>query len=77
MDETLDFDCFNFKTEYQVNHKNQPFWVKVIHLVPNVYTLAGHAVGAIHLARITNLYFNTVHKTKYLFPHWIFYFLLK
>ena len=29
-------------TEYQVNHKTQPFWVKVVHLVPNVQTLAGH-----------------------------------
>ena len=30
--------------EYQVNHKTQPFWVKVIHLVPNVQTLAGRAI---------------------------------
>ena len=32
-------------TQYQVNHKTQPFWVKVVHLVPNVHTLAGYAVG--------------------------------
>ena len=33
-------------TESQVNHKTQPFWVKVVHLVvPNVQTLAGHVVG--------------------------------
>ena len=37
-------------TEYQVNPKTQPFWVKVVHLVPNVQTLDGHAVGTIHLA---------------------------
>ena len=34
-------------TQYQVNHKTQPFWVKVVHLVPNVQTLAGHAIGSI------------------------------
>ena len=26
--------------EYQVNHKTQPFWVKVVHLVPNIQMLA-------------------------------------
>ena len=30
-----------------VNHKTQPFWVKLVHLVPNVNILAGHAAGAI------------------------------
>ena len=70
------FDTDAYKVP-EVKHKTQPFWVKVIHQVPNVYTLAGHAVGAIHLARTTTLYLDTVHKTKYLFPHWIFYFLLK
>ena len=63
--------------EYQVNHKTQPIWVKVVHLVPNVQILAGHAVGAIHLAPTATLHLDTVLKTKYLFPHWIFYFLLK
>ena len=38
-------------TQYQVNHKTQPFWVKVVHLVPNVQTLAGHDVGVIRLAQ--------------------------
>ena len=47
-------------TEYQVNHKTQPFWVKVVHLVPNVQTLAGHDVGAIRLAPTTTLHFDTV-----------------
>ena len=42
-------------TEYQVNHKTQPFWVKVVHLVPNVQSLAGHDVGAIRLAPMTTL----------------------
>ena len=60
-------------TESQVNHKTQPFWVKVVHLVPNVQTLAGYAVGTIRLAPTTTLHFNTIHKTKYLFPHWIFF----
>ena len=60
-----------------VDHKTQPFWVKVVHLVPNAQTLAGHDVGAIRLAPTTNLHFDTVLKTKYLVPHWIFNFLLK
>ena len=42
-------------TEYQVNHKTQSFWIKVVHLVPNVQTLAGHAVGTIRLAATTTL----------------------
>ena len=29
-------------TEYEVNHKIQPFWVKVVYLVPNIQILAGH-----------------------------------
>ena len=53
-------------TEYQVNHKTQPFWVKVVHLLPNVQTLARHAVSTIHLAPTTTLHFDTVLKTKYL-----------
>ena len=64
-------------TEYQVNHKTQPFWVKVVYLVPNVQTLPGHAVGTIRLAPTTTLHFETVLKTKYSFPYWIFYFLIK
>ena len=50
-------------TESQVNHKTQPFWIKMVHLVPNVQTLAGHFVGTIHLAPTTALHFHTVHKT--------------
>ena len=46
-------------TEYQVNHKTQPFWVEVVHLVPNVQILAGHAIGTIHLAPTTTLNFDT------------------
>ena len=38
----------------------QPSWVKVVHLVPNVQILAGHAVGTIHLAPTTTLRFDTV-----------------
>ena len=56
-------------TQYQVNHKTQPFWVKVVHLVPNVRTLAGHDIGAIRLAPTTTLHFDTVLKTKYSVPH--------
>ena len=41
--------------EYKVNHKTQLFWVKLVHLVPNVQTLAGHAIGTIHLAPTTAL----------------------
>ena len=64
-------------TEYQVNHKTQPFWVKVVHLVTNVQILAGHDVSAIHLAPTTTLHFDTVLKTKYSFQHWIFLFFAK
>ena len=39
--------------ESEVNHKTQPIWVKVVHLVPNVQTLAGHAIGTIGLAVLT------------------------
>ena len=60
-------------TEYQVNHKNKPFWVKVVHLVPNVQTLAGHDVGAIRLAPTTTLHFNQPLKTKYSVPHSLHY----
>ena len=49
-------------TESQVNHKTQPFWVKVVHQVPNVQT---NDVGAIRLAPTTTLHFDTVLKTKY------------
>ena len=62
-------------TEYQVNHKTQ--WIKVVHLVPNVQTLARQDIGAIRLAPTTTLHFDTVLKTKYSFPHWIFQSLLK
>ena len=61
-------------TKYQVNHKTQPFWIMSVHLVPNVQTLAGHFIGAIRLAPTTTLHFDRVHKTKYLFLHWIFLF---
>ena len=64
-------------TEYQVNHETQPFWVKVVHLVPNVQTLAGQDIGAIRLAPTTTLHFDTVLKTKYSFRHWIFLFFAK
>ena len=64
-------------TESQLNHKTQPFWVKAVHLVPNVQTLAGHAIGTIGLAPSTTLHFDTGLKTKYSFPHWIFLFFAK
>ena len=51
-------------TEYQVNHKTQLLWVMVVHLVPNVQNLAGHAIGTIRLAPTTTLHINTVQKTK-------------
>ena len=60
-------------TKYQVNHKTQLFWVKVVHLLPNVQTLAGHAVGPIHLAPTTTLHFDQVFIPALDF----FYFLLK
>jgi hypothetical protein len=63
--------------ESQVNHKNQPFWIKAVHLVPNVQSQAGHAIGTIGLAPSTTLHLDAVLKTKYSIPHWIFYSLLK
>ena len=62
---------------YQVNHKTQPDWVKVVHLVPNVQTLAGRDVGAIRLAPTTTLHFNQLLKTKYSVPHHILLFFSK
>ena len=59
-------------TESQVNYKTQLFWVKVVHLVPNVQTLAGHQFGTNNY-----LHFDTVLKTKYLVLHWIFLFFTK
>ena len=60
--------------ESQVNHKTQPLWIKVVNLVSNVQTLAGHAVGAIRLGPAATSHFDTVHKTKYnLFRHLIFF----
>ena len=44
-------------TESQVNHKTQPFWI-VVYLVPNIQTLAGHAIGTIYLAPTTALHLN-------------------
>ena len=63
-------DCIfetSWYTESQVHHKSQPFWVKTVHLVPNVHTLAGHAIGAILLAPTSTLHFDTVHKTIWFF----------
>ena len=60
-------------TESQVNHKTQPFWVKVVHLVANVQILAGHAIGTIGLAPSTTLQSLSQASTEYtssLFPMW-------
>ena len=51
-------------TEYQVNHKTQPFWVKMVHLILNIQTLARHVVSTIHLALTTTLSFDTVLKVS-------------
>ena len=59
------------RTEFQVNYKTQPFWVKMVHLVSNFQTLAGHAVGTIHSTPTTTLHFDTT-QIKNSFPHWIF-----
>ena len=62
-------------TEYQVNNETQPFWVKDVHLVPNLQTLAGrHAqLGTIwhHHCQITNEWINW---KKFLV--WIYYILI-
>ena len=63
-------------TEYQVNNKTQPFWVKVAYLVPNVQTLTGHDVGTIRLAATTTLFFDRVQKTEYSVSQRISYFIL-
>ena len=49
---------------YQVNHKTQTFWVKVVYLVPNVQNLAEHAVGTIRLAPTILLTYEGVHINK-------------
>ena len=38
------FDFSLCDKEYQVNHKTQPYWVKVVLLVPNVHSLVGPAI---------------------------------
>ena len=50
----------------------------MVHLVPNVQTLAGHAVSSIPLAPTTihTLHFDTVLKTKPLILRWIFFYFL-
>ena len=48
----------------------------MVHLVPNVHTLAGHVIGAIRLAPTATLHFDTVHKTKYLFSHLMILYLM-
>ena len=42
--------------------QNPIFWVKVVHLISKIQTLAGHAVGTIRLAPTTTLHFDTVHE---------------
>ena len=37
-------------------HKDQPFWVKWVWLVPNSHTLAGFAFGALQLATMATLH---------------------
>ena len=61
--------------KYQVNHKTQPFWINVVHQVPNIQTIAGHSVGAIRLAPITTQYTKSSIYSR--IAHWIFYFLIK
>ena len=60
-------------TESQVNHKTQPFWVKVGYLVPNVQTLAGHAVGTIHLTPFISTQSNgwCQQHAQLGFEHWV------
>ena len=55
-------------TEFQVNHKTQQFWVKVVQLVPNVQTVAGHAIRDIHLAPTTIPFI----LTQYTKPWWLY-----
>ena len=64
-------------TEYQVNNKSQPFCVKVVHLVPNFQTLAGHDLGAIRLKPTTTLHFNQPLKNQVFSPALDFLFFAK
>ena len=61
--------------ESQVNRKTQLFWVKVVHLIPNVQTLAGHVIHTIHLAPTTTLHLDTVNtKNQVFIPALDFFF---
>ena len=42
--------CVGCLNRHYFWNKIQPFWIKVVHLVPNGHTLADFAVGALHLA---------------------------
>ena len=41
--------------EYQIDHKTQPFWVKVVYLAPNIQTLAGYDINWHHPFGTKNL----------------------
>ena len=53
-------------------HKDQPFWVKWVWLVPNSHTLAGFAFGALQLATMATLHLRALHKIKNLSLEGIF-----
>ena len=59
----------------RLNRETQPFLVKGFWLVPNGHTLAGFAIGAIHLATTATLQLRALHKTKIMFLHSDFDFL--
>jgi hypothetical protein len=62
----------------QPNRKTQPLWVQEIWTVPNYHTLAGFAIGTLHLATMATLEgppFKTTTQNQNLFLTKDFYFL--
>ena len=57
------------------NKSRNPFWVKGFRLVPNGHTLAGFAIGALHLATMAIVQLRALHKTQNMFLYSDFNFL--
>ena len=55
---------FFFESGPIQTHNRQPFWVQGIQLAPNGYTLAGFAIGTLHLPITAALHLRALYKTK-------------
>ena len=55
---------FFFESGPMQTHNRQPFWVQGIWLAPNGHTLAGFAIGTLHLPITAALHLRALYKTK-------------